>query len=165
MEFLRANDARKKTNRGTAAAGRAYSDHGRNIDAQGILRLRILPKIRERGVTMARIKVSGTNLTKHFTFAEYGKNQTGTVKLTAAAILQAQCMEEFRQWLGNPGVSAKDFIRYAKKWKEICEAHGVVGEAGLYTWGIHLGSSIAYSKVFYHWDTRSGRQKNLPFTL
>ena len=36
---------------------------------------------------MARIKVSGTNLTKHFTFAEYGKNQTGTVKLTAAAIL------------------------------------------------------------------------------
>ena len=36
---------------------------------------------------------------------------------------------------------------------------------GIYTWGIHLGSSIAYSKVFYHWDTRSGRQKNLPFTL
>ena len=51
---------------------------------------------------MARIKVSGTNLTKHFTFAEYAKNQTGTVKLTAAAILQAQCMEEFRQWLGKP---------------------------------------------------------------
>ena len=200
MGLLRVNDARKKANRGTAAAGRAYSEHGRNIDAQGSLRLRILPKIRERGVTMARIKVSGTNLTKHFTFAEYGKNQTGTVKLTAAAILQAQCMEEFRQWLGkpmqinswfrtaaynkkiggnaksshlrgcaadwsNPGVSAKDFIRYAKKWKEICETHGVVGEAGLYTWGIHLGSSISYSKVFYHWDARSGRQKNLPFTL
>ena len=109
---------------------------------------------------MARIKVSGTNLTKHFTFAEYAKNQTGTVKLAAAAMLQAQCMEEFRQWLAkpmtinswfrtaaynkkiggnaksshlrgcaadwsNPGVSAKDFIRYAKKWKEICETHGL----------------------------------------
>ena len=149
---------------------------------------------------MARIKVSGTNLTKHFTFAEYAKNQTGTVKLAAAAMLQAQCMEEFRQWLAkpmtinswfrtaaynkkiggnaksshlrgcaadwsNPGVTAKDFIRYAKKWKEICETHGVVGEAGLYTWGIHLGSSISYSKVFYHWDMRSGRQKNQPFSI
>lgn len=51
---------------------------------------------------MARIKVSGTNLTKHFTFAEYAKNQTGTVKLAAAAMLQAQCMEEFRQWLAKP---------------------------------------------------------------
>ena len=93
MEFLRANDARKNANRGTAAAGCAYSDHGRNIDAQGSLRLRILPKIRERGVTMARIKVSGTNLTKHFTFAEYGKNQTGTVKLTAEAARLAEAAE------------------------------------------------------------------------
>ncbi|WP_273405602.1 hypothetical protein [Clostridium sp. AF02-29] len=39
---MRANDARKKTNRGTAAVGRAYSDHGRNIDAQGIPTLTIL---------------------------------------------------------------------------------------------------------------------------
>ena len=158
------------------------------------------PENRKRGVIMATIKVSGTNLTKHFTFAEYAKNQTGIVKLTAAAIVQAQCMEEFRQWLGrpmpinswfrtaaynkkvggnaksshlrgcaadwgNPGVSEKDFIRYAKKWKEICKAHGVVGEAGLSAWGIHLGSSIGYSKEFYHWDSRSGRQKNLPFSL
>ena len=60
------------------------------------------PENRKRGVIMATIKVSGTNLTKHFTFAEYAKNQTGIVKLTAAAIVQAQCMEEFRQWLGRP---------------------------------------------------------------
>ena len=32
------------------------------------------PENRKRGVIMATIKVSGTNLTKHFTFAEYAKN-------------------------------------------------------------------------------------------
>ncbi len=147
---------------------------------------------------MAKVILSGTNLTEHFTFKEYAKNQTGTVKLTAEAILHAQCLEEFRQWYGRPmpvnawfrtaaynkkvggntksshlrgcatdwglpGVSKDDFIRYAKKWKEICKAHGIVGEAGLYTWGIHLGSSVRYSKEFYHWDSRSGKQVNLPF--
>ncbi len=147
---------------------------------------------------MAKVIISGVNLTEHFTFKEYAKNQTGTVKLTAEAILHAQCLEEFRQWYGkpmevnawyrtaaynkkvggnaksshlrgvatdwgNPGVSKDDFIRYAKKWKEICKAHGVVGEAGLYTWGVHLGSSVRYSKAFYHWDSRSGKQVNLPF--
>lgn len=64
---------------------------------------------------------------------------------------------------GIPNVSEKDFIRYAKKWKSICASHGVVGEAGLYKWGIHLGSSVKYSKTFYHWDSRSGKQVNLPF--
>ena len=147
---------------------------------------------------MAKVILSGANLTAHFTFKEYAKNQTGTVKLTAEAILHAQCLEEFRQWYGIPmavngwfrtaaynkkvggnaksshlrgvatdwglpSVSKDDFIRYAKKWKEICKAHGIVGEAGLYTWGIHLGSSVKYSKVFYHWDSRSGKQVNLPF--
>lgn len=147
---------------------------------------------------MAKVILSGSKLTEHFTFKEYAKNQTGTVKLTAEAILHAQCMEEFRQWYGRPmavngwfrtaaynkkvggnaksshlrgvatdwglpGVSKDDFIQYAKKWKEICKAHGIVGEAGLYTWGIHLGSSVRYSKVFYHWDSRSGKQVNLPF--
>lgn len=147
---------------------------------------------------MAKVILSGSNLTEHFTFKEYAKNQTGTVKLTAEAILHAQCLEEFRIWHGRPmqvngwfrtatynkkvggnaksshlrgcatdwglpGVSREDFIRYAKKWKEICKAHGIVGEAGLYTWGIHLGSSVRYSKAFYHWDSRSGKQVNLPF--
>ena len=64
---------------------------------------------------------------------------------------------------GLLGVSKENFIKYAKKWRDICKSHGVVGEAGLYTWGIHLGSSVRYSKIFYHWDSRSGEQINLPF--
>lgn len=147
---------------------------------------------------MATVKFSGSNLTEHFSIKEYAVNQTGTVKLTAEAILHAQCLEEFRKWHGKAmqvnawyrttaynkkvggnaksshlrgvatdwglsGVSEKDFIRYAKKWKEICKAHDIVGEAGLYKWGIHLGSAVKYSKTFYHWDSRSGKQVNLPF--
>lgn len=149
---------------------------------------------------MAKVILSGSNLTEHFTFKEYAKNQTGTVKLTAEAILHAQCLEEFRKWLqrpmkvnawyrtaaynkkvggnaksshlrgvatdwGMPGLSEKEFIRYAKKWKEICEAHEIVGEAGLYTWGMHMGSSVKYSKTFYSWDSRSGKQINKAFAI
>lgn len=149
---------------------------------------------------MAKVILSGSNLTEHFTFKEYAKNQTGTVKLTAEAILHAQCLEEFRKWLkrpmkvnawyrtaaynkkvggnaksshlrgvatdwGMPRLSEKEFIRYAKKWKEICEAHDIVGEAGLYTWGMHMGSSVKYSKTFYNWDSRSGKQINKAFTI
>ena len=55
------------------------------------------------------------------------------------------------------------FIKYAKKWRKICKAHGVIGEAGLYKWGIHFGSSITYSKSFTHWDCRTGKQINNPF--
>lgn len=149
---------------------------------------------------MAKVILSGSKLTEHFTFKEYAKNQTGTVKLTAEAILHAQCLEEFRKWLkrpmkinawyrttaynkkvggnaksshlrgvatdwGMPGLSEKEFIRYAKKWKEICEAHDIVGEAGLYTWGMHMGSSVKYSKTFYNWDSRSGKQINKAFAI
>lgn len=149
---------------------------------------------------MTKVILSGSNLTEHFTFKEYAKNQTGTVKLTAEAILHAQCLEEFRKWLqrpmkinawyrtaaynkkvggnaksshlrgvatdwGMPGLSEKEFIRYAKKWKEICEAHEIVGEAGLYTWGMHMGSSVKYSKTFYNWDSRSGKQINKAFAI
>lgn len=64
---------------------------------------------------------------------------------------------------GFPGVKKDDFIKYAKKWRSICESHGIVGEAGIYTWGIHLGSSIKYSSKFMHWDTRTGKQINRPF--
>ena len=66
---------------------------------------------------------------------------------------------------GIAGVSQANFIKYAKKWKSLCAKHGVVGEAGLYTWGIHLGSHVTYSKTFYHWDSRSGVQKNKPFKI
>lgn len=144
------------------------------------------------------VKITG--LTEHFTLDDYTKDQTGTIPISENALLQAQMLEEFRQWIGRPmsvhawyrtaaynkkagGISTsshlkgiatdwstnieitKDkFIKYAKKWKEICKAHGVVGEAGLYTWGVHFGSSITYSKSFYHWDSRSGKQVNMPFS-
>lgn len=144
------------------------------------------------------VKITG--LTKHFTLANYSKNQIGTLPISENALLHAQMLEEFRQWLDRPmdvhawyrtakynkkigGVSTsshlkgtatdwstnipitKDkFIKYATKWKEICKSHGVIGEAGLYTWGIHFGSSITYSKIFYHWDSRSGEQINMPFS-
>lgn len=64
-----------------------------------------------------------------------------------------------------PNLSKDKFIKYAKKWKEICEEYGVVGEAGLYSWGMHLGSHITYSKTFSHWDTRTGKQINRPFNI
>ena len=67
--------------------------------------------------------------------------------------------------ISMPNVSQTDFIKYAKKWKALCEKYGVVGEAGLYTWGMHLGSHITYSKTFYHWDSRSGKQINKPFKV
>lgn len=66
-------------------------------------------------------------------------------------------------WSTNVSIDKERFIKYANKWKEICREHDVVGEAGLYTWGVHFGSSITYSKSFYHWDSRSGTQKNNPF--
>lgn len=146
-----------------------------------------------------KIEFSGRKLTEHFTAAEYAINQTGTAKLTFEAIMHAQCLEEFRRWLGRPmtvhawyrtaaynksvggainsshlkgcatdwhttvDIDREKFIKYAKKWKEICEAHGIVGEAGLYSWGVHFGSHITYSKKFHHWDSRSGKQINNPF--
>ena len=68
-------------------------------------------------------------------------------------------------WHTNITITEEKFIKYAKKWKEICERHNCVGEAGLYTWGVHLGSHITYSKTFYHWDSRSGKQLNKPFKI
>lgn len=67
-------------------------------------------------------------------------------------------------WSTTIPITKDKFIKYANKWKEICKSHGVVGEAGLYAWGVHFGSSITYSKTFYHWDSRSGKQINMPFS-
>ena len=67
--------------------------------------------------------------------------------------------------ISMPRVSQSVFIKYAKKWKALCKKHEVVGEAGLYTWGIHLGSHITYSSSFYHWDSRTGTQKNNTFKI
>ena len=68
-------------------------------------------------------------------------------------------------WHTNITITEEKFIKYAKKWKEICAIHNGVGEAGLYTWGMHLGSHVKYSKTFYHWDSRSGKQINKPFKI
>lgn len=68
-------------------------------------------------------------------------------------------------WHTNITITEEKFIKYAKKWKEICKRHNCVGEAGLYTWGMHLGSHVKYSKTFYHWDSRSGKQINKPFKI
>ncbi len=61
-------------------------------------------------------------------------------------------------------IDEERFVKYAKKWKSLCKKHGFVGEAGLYTWGIHLGIQT-YNKAFFHWDSRSGKQINMPFKI
>jgi hypothetical protein len=68
-------------------------------------------------------------------------------------------------WSTNVEITEEKFVKYAKKWKEICEAHDTVGEAGLYTWGMHLGSSVNYSTKFTNWDSRSGKQINNKFKI
>lgn len=62
-------------------------------------------------------------------------------------------------------ITEAKFTKYCRKWKAICEEHGTVGEAGLYKWGMHLGSDVQYSKKFYHWDSRNGIQVNNPFHI
>ena len=65
--------------------------------------------------------------------------------------------------ISRPNVSQANFIKYAKKWKSLCSKYGVVGEAGLYSWGIHFGSHVKYSKTFYHRDRRRAKPTNKPF--
>jgi len=55
-------------------------------------------------------------------------------------------------------------------WKYICAKHGVIGEAGLYSWGLHLGQQnkeqIKLNKgKFFCWDSRSGEQINNAFEI
>lgn len=59
-------------------------------------------------------------------------------------------------------LNQRSFIRVAKKWKKLCEEHGVVGEIGYYPDDgfIHVGSSIRYSDTFFNWRTKSGKQTN-----
>lgn len=52
------------------------------------------------------------------------------------------------------GFTEERFDKYAKKWFEICMEDHVVGEFGIYDWGIHLGSNIKYSKKHYRFDKR-----------
>ena len=71
--------------------------------------------------------------------------------------------------LNGKTIDKATFITYAKKWAEICKANGCVGEAGLYTWGVHWGmqnpsQAKANGHKFFHWDSRSGKQVNNPFS-
>ena len=67
-------------------------------------------------------------------------------------------------------ITSAKFIKYAKKWKSICKSHGVVGEAGLYTWGCHFGyqteAQVKTNKgKFFNWDSSSGKQINMAFKI
>lgn len=73
-------------------------------------------------------------------------------------------------WHTNITITDAKFVKYAKKWKSICKAHGVVGEAGLYKWGCHFGyqndEQVKINKgKFFNWDSRSGKQKNNAFKI
>lgn len=58
-----------------------------------------------------------------------------------------------------------EFIKFAKKWKQICTQAGTVGEIGRYKTFTHLGSHIKYSGTFYNWDKRSGKQINMKYNI
>jgi len=73
-------------------------------------------------------------------------------------------------WSTDIKITETKFIKYAKKWKSICKAHGFVGEAGLYNWGVHWGVQNekeieTYKGKFVNWDSRSGKQKNFAFKI
>lgn len=59
----------------------------------------------------------------------------------------------------------EEFIAFAKKWKDICKKRGCVGEIGRYSTFTHVGSHITYSKTFYNWDKRSGKQINMFYKI
>ena len=70
--------------------------------------------------------------------------------------------------LYNEDITKEMFIKYAKKWASCCQQYGCIGEAGLYKWGMHIGvqnekQARANGDKFYHWDSRSGKQINMPF--
>ena len=70
---------------------------------------------------------------------------------------------------GENMADEKKFIEYANIWKDIINIinctdifSDIQGEAGLYRGFWHFGIQH-YSKSFYHWDTRTGKQINMPF--
>jgi hypothetical protein len=70
--------------------------------------------------------------------------------------------------LYNYTITTEDFKKYCKKWASICKQYGCIGEGGIYQWGVHLGIQNAEQAKFnghkfYHWDSRTGKQVNLPF--
>lgn len=70
---------------------------------------------------------------------------------------------------GENMADEKKFIEGARGWKDIINIINctdlfgdIQGEAGLYKGFWHFGIQN-YSKSFYHWDSRSGKQINMPF--
>ena len=70
---------------------------------------------------------------------------------------------------GENMANADKFIENARIWQDVIEdlnkmgVFGTIhGEAGIYRGFWHFGIQ-KYSKSFYHWDTRSGKQINNPF--
>ena len=73
-------------------------------------------------------------------------------------------------WHTNITIDDAKFKKYAKKWKAICKAHGVVGECGLYRWGMHTGYQNekqlkSTGGKFVNWDSRSGKQITNAFKI
>lgn len=64
-------------------------------------------------------------------------------------------------------------IKYMRKWKEISQKHGFIGECGFYknykyngcTGMMHIGGFITYSKTFTNWMTDSKGQHNQYYKL
>lgn len=67
-------------------------------------------------------------------------------------------------------INKTNFIKIAQTYKMILRdlqafdlLSGLEGEAGLYNGWIHLGLQN-YTNHFYHWDSRTGKQINEPFS-
>lgn len=132
-------------------------DYGKNqtgtipIDKKALLHAQLLEEFRKW--LQRPMSVHAWYRTKEYNASVGGVANSSHLKGTAT------------DWSTNITIDEAKFKKYAKKWKEICRSHDVVGEAGLYTWGVHFGSQITYSTKFTHWDSRSGTQINNPFTI
>lgn len=86
---------------------------------------------------------------------------------TSNHLLPRACAIDF--YISGTTIDRGLFVKYAKEWANLCKTYGpCVGEAGLYTWGVHLGvqnSSQAKGNGYHfvHWDSRSGKQIMNPF--
>lgn len=61
-------------------------------------------------------------------------------------------------------LTKKEKIEIATEWVKICKEFKVVGEAGFYPWGIHLGSHVTNNSRFFHWSyDNKGRRKDQPY--
>lgn len=59
-------------------------------------------------------------------------------------------------------ISKANFIKNAKIFRSCCQYYGEIGEAGIYDGWYHFGLDRVQGR-FFHWDSRSGKQINMPF--